>query len=423
MPTTGGKDWFRIALRARYGRTRRTRQCGYLTPHCDQNHHLIVQPHYDAERPPAPELTRGMLRKWYLPTRTLRGIDRVLAATVTRRPRGAAPSRILLVNLAHLGDVLLTAGVADLLKAAIPGAHIGFLGGSWSESLVSPNPAIDERFVWDHALLARGAPVARRTLRHVRSASQVREAIRAGRFDAAIDLSPFFPPAAHLLRRSGIPFVAGHSTTGLSSLYDYCLPWDATDRSLADRSAALVCSALGLRGSESAGYPRFLGPGAAPRSDDGTVCVLPGRRHPKSSWPDAHWVEVLRSLTERGRAVTLIGAGDDERRRCDALAAAAPGVTNLCGAVPIPGLIDVLRRSVAYVGADSGVAHLAAAIGTQVVVLRSGMTPNGLWRPLGDRVTVLQQPVLCAPCFISRGCVEMPCLRQVSPGMVVEAVP
>jgi ADP-heptose:LPS heptosyltransferase len=85
-------------------------------------------------------------------------------------------------------------------------------------------------------------------------------------------------------------------------------------------------------------------------------------------------------------------------------------------------LAALLERADCFVGADSGPAHLAAAVGTPAVVLFSGTNNSSIWRPPGD-VVVLHQAVACAPCHRT-ACpvVDHPCMHGIEPRRVVTAI-
>jgi ADP-heptose:LPS heptosyltransferase len=81
----------------------------------------------------------------------------------------------------------------------------------------------------------------------------------------------------------------------------------------------------------------------------------------------------------------------------------------------LPLVAALLAMSDLFIGNDSGVSHLAACMGTRSITI-FGPTDPLLWKPLGNRVTVVQSEVECAPCgdANSRECRERKCLAAVS---------
>jgi ADP-heptose:LPS heptosyltransferase len=73
-----------------------------------------------------------------------------------------------------------------------------------------------------------------------------------------------------------------------------------------------------------------------------------------------------------------------------------------------------------FIGADSGPAHLAAAVGTPAIVLFSGTNRVEQWRPWGARVAVLRHEVACSPCH-RQTCpwADHPCMTRLAPNEVL----
>ncbi|HYE91801.1 MAG TPA: lipopolysaccharide heptosyltransferase II [Terriglobales bacterium] len=138
---------------------------------------------------------------------------------------------------------------------------------------------------------------------------------------------------------------------------------------------------------------------------------------PAKLWPAARVIEACRALVAAGRAPVLLGAARDA-----ALAATIAGATGVASLVgkDEPALLPALLSELdALVAGDTGVAHLAAALGTPVVTL-FGPTDPALTAPRGT-VTTLTHPVPCAPCFYRRCPIEHPCLANITAEQVVEA--
>jgi len=138
-------------------------------------------------------------------------------------------------------------------------------------------------------------------------------------------------------------------------------------------------------------------------------------------WHDDGWVEVARWLRQRGFHIVVTGGDEeDERAYCAALAKRAEA-TNLAGTLPLPATAAVLAGACAYVGPDTVVTHLAAALGVPTVALfgpgdplKWGPWPHARtslgnpWRHLGDNqasgnVQIVQGMAFCVPCFLE-GC-------------------
>jgi ADP-heptose:LPS heptosyltransferase len=164
----------------------------------------------------------------------------------------------------------------------------------------------------------------------------------------------------------------------------------------------------------------LLQPAAGPR-----VVLHVGAGTAAKRWPAEHWRELLRRLrTDLDARVILVGT-PDERATAQAVMGQRPAlcVTNWTGALTLMELAAVLEQSDLLVGADSGPAHLAAAVGTPVVTLFSGTNTSRQWMPMGAQVTVLLHPVACSPCHRQQCALgDHPCMRGLSTDQVWDAV-
>ncbi len=139
---------------------------------------------------------------------------------------------------------------------------------------------------------------------------------------------------------------------------------------------------------------------------------------PAKVWAHERIVEFCRLGPSLGVVPVLLGAPSD--------AAAAAAVQAETSSVSLVGrdspelLPSVLAEMAALVSGDTGVAHLAAALGTPVVTV-FGPTDPALSAPLG-RVAVVRHVVPCAPCFYRACPIDHPCMRGISAAEVGERV-
>jgi heptosyltransferase-3 len=142
---------------------------------------------------------------------------------------------------------------------------------------------------------------------------------------------------------------------------------------------------------------------------------------PAKRWPPNRFVEVVRmALLEFPELVVVFLGGADEESYCQALCdEIGPSAINLAGKLSISGSAEVLRLALAYVGNDTGVMHLAAAVGTPCVAIFSARDYPGLWEPIGPGHTILRTEPECAGCMLQDCVVERQrCLTALSTGDV-----
>jgi len=124
-----------------------------------------------------------------------------------------------------------------------------------------------------------------------------------------------------------------------------------------------------------------------------TLALHPGSGSEKKNWPEAKWADLLQHLVNHTDLNLLLMGGEAEGERLQRLAAALPITrTKVAQSLPLTDLARLVQPCAAFIGHDSGISHLAAALGLPGVVLW-GNTAEEIWRPPQDRVIVLKHPV------------------------------
>lgn len=129
--------------------------------------------------------------------------------------------------------------------------------------------------------------------------------------------------------------------------------------------------------------PAPLGPGR-------WIAAHPGSGSEAKNWPERRWAELLATvLNESDRNILLVG-GEAEGDRLQRLAAGLPPARlHVARSVPLDALASRLRACELFVGHDSGITHLAAAVGLPCIALWGPSNPR-LWRPRGNHITLVQ---------------------------------
>ncbi len=122
------------------------------------------------------------------------------------------------------------------------------------------------------------------------------------------------------------------------------------------------------------------------------IAVHPGSGSEKKNWSEENWRELLRSLLDSMDLKILLVGGEAEGERLNRLAAALPEErVQIARDLPLTQLAHWLRCCVALAGHDSGISHLAAALGLRTLVLW-GESNEAVWRPRGERVALVRTP-------------------------------
>lgn len=325
------------------------------------------------------------------------------------RPAPTDPARILVSNVGHLGDALLTLGMPMALRRLFPHAEIDVLVSSVGARLFAGMPQVSRVFVHDALLLRRGTngPVIRSNgtgaindgngAHPTNGASRLRSrassaALREREYDIALELRSYVPNSMPLLASAGAGFLCGFGSAGFSFLLDRVVPhvdgehelhrFERVTRSLVDDDTAAVDvqpsldHLIGLNGNGNG------------RRRPYTV-LHPGTRRRRKRWNESAWRDLAAALADNGMDLLITGS-DSERAWLESTfhSVRAEIVT---GALDVAGLARLYSKATTFVGVDSFPAHLAATAGTRhVVVLWHEYADPAEWAPVGDgRVTVL----------------------------------
>jgi heptosyltransferase-2 len=174
-----------------------------------------------------------------------------------------------------------------------------------------------------------------------------------------------------------------------------CAPFIAgphrPDETLAVHAAELLLrplQALGIRGADP--RPRLSLP--ATRSAPPRLALHPGSGSERKNWPEAKWAELLQLLAGQSACDLWLIGGEAEGDRCVRLAAALPaGRAHIAQNLPLIELARGMQACWAFIGHDSGITHLAAALDLPGLVLW-GETDLTTWRPQSARLKILRDP-------------------------------
>ena len=156
------------------------------------------------------------------------------------------------------------------------------------------------------------------------------------------------------------------------------------------------------------------------------ITVAPGAAHATKRWPLSHWKTLIRRLTGDGFQVIIVGGPDDTELEAELLAESFDGIASAVGRFSLQGTGALLQRSAALVSGDTGVMHMATAVGTPVVALFGPTVKEFGFFPYTANATVLELDLSCRPCS-SKGTPRCPlghhhCLVDIGPETVLEAV-
>jgi len=346
---------------------------------------------------------------------------------------------ILVVRLKALGDIVLSLPIVYALRESFPNARIGYLCRRQYAEALSGVSAIDAVLTLPKSSLGQGA---------------LAFALRREEPDCVIDLIGT-PRSALFTFLTGSRIRIGMDTGRRNWCYHYLLP-----RVIMRDGRRIKCytlesnleliGELGLKSGLRETYlreaarreagarrpePGWLAVGfpAAVREKDWAadyvrgiggerspvVGILPGSVYQAKSWPEEHFVELARLVSEKLGCVPLVLWGPGEEALAFRIAAAAPGAV-LAPVMGIARLGALISGLSVLVGTDSGPKHIAVLEGVATVTL-FGPTDPEIWDPLTRRHRALYASPGCAPCR-KKACEANECLTRISPERVLEEI-
>lgn len=152
------------------------------------------------------------------------------------------------------------------------------------------------------------------------------------------------------------------------------------------------------------------------------VCVPGAEYGPAKAWPAESFAELGRRLADSGFGVWILGSEADRPLGERIRVAAGPTARDLCGRTSLEDAADLLSLASVVVSNDSGLMHVAAAVGRPVVAVFGSSSPV-YTPPLAARAEVLYLGLECSPCF-ERRCPlgHYGCLRGIPVDAVLAAV-
>lgn len=138
----------------------------------------------------------------------------------------------------------------------------------------------------------------------------------------------------------------------------------------------------------------------------GKVVLAPAGKSPVQHWPRERWLEIAQRVQQLGLTPVWLGDAADAARLGE-----LPG-ENSIGKLDLRALPECLRGANAVLCHDSGIAHLAAALGCGTVVLSSSRAPLHAWDPW-PRATVLRMDMNCEACHLAQ-CSDNACINAIS---------
>jgi lipopolysaccharide heptosyltransferase I len=318
------------------------------------------------------------------------------------------PKKILVVLHGSIGDVTRALPLANLIRRGFPKAKLAWTVEPPSLPLVEHHPAVDEVILFDRPRWwSQLGPFLRR--------------IRAGRFDLVLDLQ------RHL--KSGIisRWSAAPNRLGFHRLDCKEFNWvfnnhhiPAVENSISKLNHYLKFAEylglvpkpvewnLSLTREERIGVDRLL-----ENVDSAFATLFVGSRWESKGWFASQILSCAKLIQERyGLRVILLGGAQDAVLAREVEVSCGQGTINLVGRTSLKEAVGIIARAKVAVGPDTGLMHIAAAVGTPVVSLWGATSPSRTG-PYGFEELVIQGRADCSPCYRKHCPIGRVCMQSI----------
>jgi lipopolysaccharide heptosyltransferase II len=337
-------------------------------------------------------------------------------------------TNILCVRLDSLGDVLMTTPAIRAVKQSAPGRRVTLLTSPAGAAAAHLIPEVDDAIVFEVPWM-KGTPPRPDS----RLDLELIEALRSRRFDAAVIFTVFSQnplPAATYCYLADIPLRLAHCR---EQSYQLLTDWvretepEQGIRHEVQRQLDLVATICATTEDTRLSGSIPADDRAAVRlllsnfqiTDERWIVLHAGASAPSRRYPPELYAVAARGLSALGYRIVLTGSAD-EAELVNSIQQSVPGAVSLAGRLSLSELAAVIQAAPLLISNNTGPAHLAAGLGTPVVVLYALTNPQHTPWQVPQRVLSFNVP--CGPCFRSV-CPEEHhrCLTEITPGQVVQA--
>ena len=298
--------------------------------------------------------------------------------------------RILIIQTAFLGDVILATPIASELKRIYPSASIDFLVKKGNESLLSNNPNLHEVFIFDKQ---KGK---------YRSMLQLIKTFRRNRYDLVINLHRY-ASSGLITVLSGAQKKYGFAKNPLSLFYTQKFEHKiGNGKHEVERNLSLI---------QAFGAAAKLRPSLYPSQEDEmkikTYISEPFiTMAPSSVWftkmlPQDKWIALIKSFPKTQKIFLLGGKSDEEL--CNSIKEQTEtwSVVNLAGELGLLASAALMEKAQRNYVNDSGPLHIASAMNAPTTAFFCSTVPDFGFGPLADDAQVKQvENLSCKPCGI-----------------------
>ena len=334
---------------------------------------------------------------------------------------GRQPRRIMVLRLGNVGDIIVAIPAFHVLRRMFPEAHMTLLtsptnrGAPGAMEVLANDKTFDETIVY-YADESNRLDFIRGLRKRIAASGIDLVVALPNQLTGVPNLAKFLP----LFAAAGVRRFAG---------FRLVTPGDYNIRQV-DRLVNLVRE---LGPAEVEPFPWLIPSVADGRRADELLAIVSGKaligmhcgaKRPANRWSPDSFAAVGRQLADRhGVRIVLTGSGGEKELVDRVATTLGSSCVNLAGKTSLGELAAVARRCRAFISNDTGVMHVAYAVGTPIMAIVSARYCPEIWYPYGERQEVIRKRIECEHCEAD----ECPlyaypkCLDMITVDEVIEA--
>lgn len=303
--------------------------------------------------------------------------------------------RILVIQTAFIGDVVLTLPLVQVLRRNFPSAKIDFMLIPKTAELLKNHPDVNDLIIFDKNGKDKG----------LMGIIKMVKIISKKNYDVA------FIPHRHF-RSAVIPFLAGikvrvgFDKSAFKFLYTYAVKYRQTHE--IERNLSLL-EPFGIKVDKKelpnlypSDYDKSYFDALFSALNSRVISIAPGSVWETKRWLKERFAKLAKLLSDDDFVVALIG-GKEDFELCEEIKrmSRSERVLNFCGSLSLLQSAELIRRSIVLISNDTAPMHIAVAMRTPVVAIFGSTIPEFGFYPYGERDKIVQvENLYCRPCGI-----------------------
>lgn len=309
------------------------------------------------------------------------------------------PKKILIINLAHMGDVIISTSILPLVRTKYPQAKIGMLIGTGSKEILAKHPLVDALHFFDHPKLNRSSkPFVSKIFRaFFQSVKLIRD---LKQYEISIDLYCYYPNSHFLTFFSRIPRRIGYGSGGGGSLLSDCFSYSYKKQHMSIYHLELL-SSLEIY-SDHSGYLKSVlsePKGSSFSIQEPYVIFHPYSGDKAKDWRDEYWSELIEFFKSTPYKIVFTGGSLIERKKIGAIIQGEDWVYNLANKTSFEELLSLVWQSSLLVSVDTMVGHMAAIYDKNSIIFQREFYDSIHWIPASTSTIILDNKITCYSAF------------------------